>query len=115
MGIQIIVNIERENINEDKLEKKIKTPFVNCPFFKASKVETWFLIISNGYNRLLTVKRFIMNKLIMNFKLQFNAPQRSGFYEYQLFLMSDSYFGLDQELKLPFEAKNSIEIKKKVL
>lgn len=87
------------------MKKKIKTPFAKCPFFKGSKVETWFLIIGDGQNRLMTIKRFTMNKLIMSFSMLFDAPNKSGLHDYKLYLMSDSYIGVDQEFKISFNVK----------
>lgn len=105
------MTIEREDIdnknltNEQKRTKIIQARFVNCPRFKGFKVETWFLIIGNENNRLLTIKRFTMNKLLMNFILNFDAPSKPGFYKYKMYLMSDSYLGVDQEFDISFTIK----------
>eukprot|EP00494_Astrolonche_serrata_P032705 UN32974 len=91
------VKIEREDLDDDedeeeeeneeaKAKKTISVPFVNSPLYKKPKIETWFLVVGDRQkNRLLTVKRFNMNKLLMNFNLSFPAPERAGKYEYAVF------------------------------
>merc|ERR1719242_41477 len=109
--VTISVKIEREDITDDdelteeeKAAKHIPTQYVNCPLFKAPKVETWFLVLGDSKkNKLHTVKRFTMTKLLMTLELTFTAPERPGKYAYSIYLMSDSYLGADQELPCTVE------------
>jgi len=108
--VTISVKIEREDMEDEDLDEEAKaakvipTPYVNCPFFKNPKIETWFLVVGDASrNRLLTVKRFQMSKLLMSVDLMFTAPERPGKYNYSIYLMSDSYLGAD--LELPVELK----------
>merc|ERR1719384_1537110 len=49
--VTVTVKVEREDMedeeltDEEKANRSIKTPFVNCPFFNATKVENWFLVV----------------------------------------------------------------------
>merc|ERR1740124_1729963 len=87
---------EEELTDEQKLEKTIQTPYVNCPLFKGNKTETWFLVVGDSSrNKLLTLHRFTMRRLLEKKTLTFNAPKRPGKYKYKLYLMSDSYLGTD--------------------
>jgi len=112
--MNVVIIVEREDLNnedltvDEKKYKEIKTTFVNCPRYKGPKVETWFLIVGNNQNRLATIKRFTMNKLLMSFTLQFIAPNELGNNEYSLYLMSDSYLGVDQEFKISFKVEKEV-------
>merc|ERR1711879_591193 len=106
----ITVQVEREAMDEDEEEidvhKAIKIPMVHCPLYPKEKVETWFLVIGDPKNnKLLRVKRFYMQRLLVSFKLTFEAPSKVGDYQYTLYLMSDSYIGCDQEFKINFTVK----------
>ncbi|XP_053736131.1 activating signal cointegrator 1 complex subunit 3 isoform X2 [Synchiropus splendidus] len=72
-----------------------------APRFPKVKDEGWFLILGEVDRReLLAVKRvgFVRNHTIL--PVSFYTPQRPGKYIYTLYLMSDSYLGLDQQYDL---------------
>jgi len=101
--MSIEVRIEREDAEEDeeltdeqKEQKQIATPYVNCPLFKGNKTETWFLVVGDSArNKLLTLHRFTMRRLLEKKTLTFTAPRKPGKYKWKLYLMSDSYLGTD--------------------
>jgi len=44
----------------------------------------------------------------MTTSLTFNAPTLAGDYTYYIYLMSDSYMGLDQQYKISFTIEKSV-------
>ncbi|KAI9679963.1 MAG: DEIH-box ATPase [Caeruleum heppii] len=72
---------------------------VHAPFFPASssKTENWWLVIGEESTKsLLAIKRITLAKKRMNVKLEFVVEQ-AGKRDLRLYLMCDSYVGVDQE------------------
>jgi len=84
------VTIERE-LEEDE-EPKTE---VYAPFFPGSKSENWWLIVGEESTKnLLAIKRITIGKSHKT-KLEYVVPT-PGKHELTLYLMSDSYLGVDQ-------------------
>lgn len=86
------IQIERE-VEEDESEVDL---VVHAPFYPAKKMENWWLVVGEeGTKTLLAIKRVTVGRQL-KVKLEFTVPT-PGKHDLKLFLMSDSYIGVDQE------------------
>ena len=86
----IAVTIERE-VEEDE-EPNLT---VHAPFYPAEKTENWWLVVGEEKTKnLLAIKRITIGRSLKT-KLEIVLPT-SGEHQLTLFLMSDSYVGVDQ-------------------
>eukprot|EP00743_Colponemidia_sp_Colp-15_P003837 GILK01004141.1.p1 GENE.GILK01004141.1~~GILK01004141.1.p1 ORF type:complete len:2133 (-),score=509.56 GILK01004141.1:241-6198(-) len=93
--VTVLVNLERE-MEEEELGP------VYAPYFPKPKEESWWVLIGDQKsNSLIAVKRVNLQQQART-KLEFVAPE-AGSYNYELFLMCDSWKGCDQ--LAPFELK----------
>ncbi len=92
------------NIDEDE---DLKTE-VHAPFFPADKTESWWLVVGDQKERtLLVIKKVpILRKLetVLEFTLE-----KPGHHELTVFLVSDSYLGVDQAPTFDLEAAEGME------
>lgn len=71
------------------------------PVFAERRMEGWWVAIGDYSNNvLLTVKRIPIGDFTKA-KVEFAAPETPGDYKLRLYLISDSYFGCDQEYSFP--------------
>lgn len=76
--------------------KKEPDTTVHAPFYPARKLENWWLVIGDQKaGTLLAIKRITVSRKL-ELKLEF-AVQTAGKHELRLYLMSDSYVGVDQD------------------
>lgn len=88
------VAIER-NLGEDD-DTELDTT-VHAPFYPVKKLENWWLVVGEDSTKtLLAIKRISIGKKL-NLRLEFTVPT-PGQHELKLYLMSDSYVAVDQEL-----------------
>jgi len=86
----VIVTVERD-VDEDE-EPDLN---VHAPFYPAEKTENWWLVIGEEKTKtLLAIKRVTIAKSLKA-RLEMVVPT-AGKHELTLFLMSDSYVGVDQ-------------------
>ena len=73
--------------------------------FSKPKDEGWFFVLGeNDVNDLLALKRVTFaRREETTVSLSFYTPKDSGRKIYSLFLLSDSYLGLDQQYEINFE------------
>jgi len=101
--VVVCVDLERDPDSDEPDNKGV--PKVSAPRYPQIKTEGWWLVIGNpSKNELTSIKRIAMKKKTMQVKMDFSAPE-VGKYKYQLFLMSDSYMGCDQEYELNLEVR----------
>jgi pre-mRNA-splicing helicase BRR2 len=90
----IKVNIEREE-DEDDEGAEVDTT-VHAPFYPVKKMENWWLVVGEESTKtLLAIKRITIGKKL-NLRLEYTVPT-AGKHDLKLFLMSDSYVGVDQD------------------
>ena len=86
------IKVERE-VDED--EDPDTT--VHAPFYPQTKMENWWLVVGEeSTNSLLAIKRVTIGKNLET-RLEFAAPSTAGDHDLTLYLMSDSYMGVDQD------------------
>ncbi|ELR10490.1 DEIH-box ATPase [Pseudogymnoascus destructans] len=90
----IEVKIERE-VDEDDESAEVDTT-VHAPFYPLKKMENWWLVVGEESTKtLLAIKRITIGKKL-NLRLEYTVPT-AGKHDLKLFLMSDSYVGVDQD------------------
>ncbi|KAH7946798.1 hypothetical protein HPB52_004318 [Rhipicephalus sanguineus] len=69
-----------------------------APHYPKPKDESWFLVLGDReHKELIALKRTGSMRASCRHHLTFRAPQEAGRVIYTLFLLSDSYLGLDQQ------------------
>lgn len=77
---------------------------VYAPHFPKQKDESWWLVLGDPqHSELIALKRIMFIGKQSNTTLTFDLPEKQGQYTYQLYLISDSYLGLDQQYSIDFK------------
>jgi pre-mRNA-splicing helicase BRR2 len=88
------VKIVRDVDDEDESADVDTT--VHAPFYPVKKMENWWLVVGDEKAKaLLAIKRVTISRSL-NVRLEYTVPN-PGKHELKLFLMSDSYVGVDQD------------------
>ncbi|EOO02053.1 putative sec63 brl domain-containing protein [Phaeoacremonium minimum UCRPA7] len=97
------IRIERE-IEDDDFD-----PTVHAPFYPSKKMESWWLVVGEENTKtLLAIKRITFGQKL-NVRLEFTVPT-PGEHDLKLFLMSDSYVGVDQEPGFSVTVAEAMEV-----
>lgn len=100
LSIKITRNIEEEDEHDST---------VHAPFYPAKKMENWWLVVGDDKTRnLLAIKRVTIGREL-NVRLEYTVPS-PGEHNLKLFLMSDSYIGVDQEREFSVTAAESMDV-----
>ncbi|XP_045068949.1 activating signal cointegrator 1 complex subunit 3 [Coregonus clupeaformis] len=92
------VSLQRINAGQQRRKQDSKA---QAPRFPKNKDEGWFLVLGEVERReLLAVKRIGYCRHRSTVSLAFYTPEKTGKCIYTLYLMSDSYLGLDQQYDL---------------
>lgn len=92
----LVVELQRDDDGSDELS-------VASAHFPRPREEGWWLVVGDAKtNSLLSIKRLTLRSR-SSVQMEFNAPSQPGQYSYELFFMSDSYLGCDQEYKIEFD------------
>ena len=67
-----------------------------APRFPKPKLDGWWLVLGCE-DELLALKRVQLHRGTTRAELQFIAPEEAGQLDYEVYLISDSYIGLDQQ------------------
>ena len=99
----INVTIERD-VEEDE-EPNLA---VHAPFYPGDKSENWWLVVGEeGTKNLLSIKRVTIGREL-KLRMDFTVPT-PGKHELTLFLMSDSYVGVDQAPTFTVDAAEGMD------
>ncbi|KAG0171135.1 hypothetical protein DFQ28_003899 [Apophysomyces sp. BC1034] len=93
--------------------KKTHDGRIYAPKFPKPQYESWWLILGDPEaDELLALKRISMrngpNETLgdrVTTNVSFETPARLGKHTYQLYLISDGYLGLDQQIEITFETR----------
>jgi pre-mRNA-splicing helicase BRR2 len=73
---------------------------VHAPFFPKEKTEEWWIVVGDpSSNHLASIRRRLIQKKT-DMQLKFQAPSTAGEFKYKLYLMCDSYMGVDHEYEM---------------
>jgi len=101
------ITIEREADDEDGEGAEVDTT-VHAPFFPAAKAENWWLVVGDEKEKsLLAIKRVTFGRKLST-KLEYVVPS-AGRKTLTLYLMSDSYVGVDQAPTFEVDVKEGEE------
>jgi pre-mRNA-splicing helicase BRR2 len=82
---------------------------VHAPFYPGKKLENWWLVVAEEKTKsLLAIKRVTIAKTSFATKLEYVVPT-AGPKELTLFLMCDSYVGVDQSMGFSVDVKEGEE------
>ncbi|KAH7035285.1 Sec63 Brl domain-containing protein [Microdochium trichocladiopsis] len=100
------IRIEREVDEEDGPADMT----VHAPFYPVKKTENWWLVVGEESTKnLLAIKRVTIPGQQLQTKLEFTVPT-AGKHDLKLFLMSDSYVGVDQEPSFTITAAEGMDV-----
>ncbi|TDZ73205.1 Pre-mRNA-splicing factor brr2 [Colletotrichum trifolii] len=98
------VQIQRQVDEDEEFD-----PTVHAPFYPAKKLENWWLVVGDERTKnLLAIKRVTIGREL-KVKVEFTVPT-AGKHDLKLFLMSDSYVGVDQEREFSVEAAEGMDV-----
>lgn len=98
------VQIQRQVDEDEEFD-----PTVHAPFYPAKKLENWWLVVGEEKTKnLLAIKRVTIGREL-KVKLEFTVPA-AGKHDLKLFLMSDSYVGVDQEREFSVTAAEGMDV-----
>ena len=101
----INVTIERELDEDDETEPDLT---VHAPFYPAEKSESWWLVVGDEKTKsLMGIKRVTLGRSLKT-RLDFTVPS-PGKHDLTLFLMSDSYVGVDQAPTFSVDAAEGMD------
>lgn len=98
------IKITRNVDEDDEVDSTVHTPF-----YPTKKMENWWLVVGDDKTRnLLAIKRVTIGREL-NVKLEYTVPA-AGEHGLKLFLMSDSYVGVDQEREFTVTAAEGMDV-----
>ncbi|KKK26853.1 hypothetical protein ARAM_003451 [Aspergillus rambellii] len=97
------IKVEREVEEDDEVDAT-----VHAPFYPSQKMENWWLLVGDEKTKsLLAVKRVTIGRKL-ELRLEYTVPN-PGDHELTLYLMSDSYVGVDQAPTFNITAAEGME------
>ena len=82
---------------------------VHAPFYPNKKLENWWLVVGDEKTKtLLAIKRVTIGREL-NVRLEYTVPS-PGEHNLKLYLMSDSYMGVDQEREFSVTAAEAMDV-----
>ena len=100
------VKIEREMDEDEEEEGGEPDTTVDAPYFPVKKTENWWLVVG-GETALLAIKKVSIGRRL-EIRLEYVVPE-PGEQELKLYLMSDSYVGVDQVLEFKVNAAEGMD------
>ena len=108
LQITISRDLDDDDDNEDAATATEPDTTVHAPFYPQRKTENWWLVIGDqAAGTLLAIKRVTVGRKLA-LRLEFVLPTQ-GVHELRLYLMSDSYVGVDQDPAFRVVAKEGEE------
>ncbi|KAL8824065.1 MAG: hypothetical protein Q9191_005324 [Dirinaria sp. TL-2023a] len=110
--LKIKVKRDVDDDDEDEEEKPADDDYstVHAPFYPQKKMENWWLVVGEESTKsLLAIKRVTIAQKQLETRLEFAAPEAPGEHDLTLYLMSDSYIGVDQDPTFKITAAEGME------
>ena len=102
--MSIRITLTRENI----VDQNDTCDLVYAPQFPFPKAERWILLLGNTQaNRIHCSDKITSQEREIHHTLTVRAPSSAGSYSLDLYVKSDSYVGLDQQLSVPFNVRSA--------
>ena len=106
--LKVKITREVEEDDEDAEGSKEVDTTVHAPFYPSRKSENWWLVVAEEATKsLLAIKRVTIQK-VLETKLEYVVPDM-GNKKLTLFLMCDSYVGVDQSMNFEVEVAEGMD------
>jgi len=89
----------RVRVKRNNLEKGEKAGLIHAPYFPFPKQEAWWILLGTKEGKIIHIEKVVDPSRISEHNIKFMAP-RVGEYEFELFVKSNAYVGLDQSSKI---------------
>lgn len=100
LNIKITRNVDEDDGEFDST--------VHAPFYPSKKLENWWLVVGDEKTKnLLAIKRVTIGRELKT-RLEYTVPT-AGSHDLKLYLMSDSYIGVDQEREFSVTAAEGMD------
>jgi len=86
-------------ITRKHLKERSTAGLVHSPYFPFPKNEAWWVIMGTREGKIISVEKVIDPARIVEHKIKFLGP-RQGNYEFDLWVKSNAYVGLDQKISV---------------
>jgi len=86
-------------LNRKNLAKGEKAGLIHAPYFPFPKQEAWWIMLGTKEGKIIHIEKVVDPSRIVQHNIKFLAP-RVGDYEFELFVKSNAYVGLDQSSKI---------------
>ncbi|CAK7215283.1 Pre-mRNA-splicing helicase BRR2 [Sporothrix curviconia] len=95
------VKLAREEDEDEEDDDDDETEFdnsVHCPFFPGERTSGWWLIVGEESTKTVIGIRYVtVGRKPLELRLKARLPEEPGKHTFKLYLMSDSYVGVDQD------------------
>jgi len=98
--VTVQVTITRKHLKEGG-----SAGLVHSPYFPFPKNEAWWVIMGTREGKIISVEKVIDPARVVEHKIKFLAP-RQGNYEFDLWVKSNAYIGLDQKISVKLASKD---------
>jgi len=88
------VILDRENLKEGE-----KAGLIHAPRYPYPKMEAWWIVLGTKEGKIISIEQVKDPKKVVRHNIKFLAP-RPGEYDFELFVLSNAYIGLDQKHKI---------------
>lgn len=88
------VTLTRKNLKEGE-----KAPLIHAPRFPYPKQEAWWVVLGTREGKIISLEKVKDQGRVVTHKINFMAPKQ-GTYEFDLYVKSNAYIGLDQKHKV---------------
>jgi len=89
----------RVTLTRNNLAKGEKAGLIHAPYFPFPKQEAWWILLGTKEGKIIHIEKVVDPSRIVHHNIKFLAP-RVGDYEFDLFVKSNAYVGLDQSSKI---------------
>jgi len=89
----------RVTLTRNNLEKGEKAGLIHAPYFPYPKQEAWWIILGTKEGKIIHIEKVVDPSRVVQHNIKFLAP-RVGDYEFDLFVKSNAYVGLDESSKV---------------
>jgi pre-mRNA-splicing helicase BRR2 len=90
-GGRVFVHVVLERDTEENNDMVPTVPSVTAPRYPAHKEEGWWVVVGDPTSNTLLSLKYVSLTKPARVKLEISAPQVPGTYNFELYLMSDSY------------------------
>jgi translocation protein SEC63 len=95
------VKVTRDNLKEGET-----AGLVHAPAFPFPKQEAWWIILGTKEGKIINIKKVANSAKEFTHDIKFLAP-KTGTYNFELHVLSNAYFGLDQKLSVELETRDA--------